>query len=97
MAMSIIVGEFHAVVTSARVREFDSKDGKKHFKMLEVGFFSDEKRLSGVITDWSNRIPAELLAYGTLINVKYDKCAPMNGAIGFYEFRGEVDIIPVKK
>lgn len=93
----ITIGSFNAVVTSARLNEFDNKDKTKHFRMLEVSFFSDELRISGVLTDWSLKVPVDCLSYGTPIRICYDSCHPMKNAIGFYEFRGEVTIISPKK
>lgn len=93
----ITIGQFKAVVTQARIQEFDNKDKTKHFQVLEVSFFSDELRISGILKDWSKRIPEEFLPYGTEIIVRYDACSPMKGTVGFYEFRGECDLIHTKK
>lgn len=93
----ITIGSFNAVVTSARLNEFDNKDKTKHFKMLEVSFFSDELRISGILTDWTLKVPVECLSYGTPIRISFDSCHPMKNASGFYEFRGEVSIVPPKK
>lgn len=87
----ITIGSFNAIVTSARVQEFDNKEKTKHFKKLEVSFFSEELRISGVLSDWSNRYDENSLSYGTKILIRFDTCFPMKGANGFYEFRGEVD------